>query len=130
MRIALNTDFDIHLIRGQKPPEEVPHMTPGVNLLRGFRELGVKDVHLVVLRREITRPITEPGPLGTVHLLPCPRFSGSASFHLWRRHLIHTALAKIRPDIVHAHGTEAEYGFSAVTSPYPHVVTLHGVIPW
>ena len=128
MRVALIGDFDVHLVRDRPPPEEVPHMTPGINLLRGLREIGVRDVHAVILRREITHPMTENGPLGTVHLLPCPRFSGSASFYLWRRHLIHAALKKISPDIVHGQGTEEQHAFAAVTAPYPHVITLHGMM--
>jgi Glycosyltransferase Family 4 len=37
-------------------------------------------------------------------------------------------LHKIQPDIVHGQGTEAAYAFAAVTSPYPNVITFHGIM--
>jgi glycosyltransferase involved in cell wall biosynthesis len=37
-------------------------------------------------------------------------------------------LKKIRPDIVHAHGTEYQYAHAALKSSFPAVITLQGVI--
>jgi glycosyltransferase involved in cell wall biosynthesis len=130
MRIALAGDFDTYLIRGMERPQHLlPYrLSPGLNLLRGLREVGGHDVHIVVTTSEVSKAIVEDGPFGVVHRLPRPRGSGSASFHLWRRRLILRQLRAIGPDIVHGQGTEAEYGFSAVTSPYRNVITFHGIM--
>ncbi len=129
MRICLIGDFDTYMVRGlERPQRLLPYrLSPGLNLLRGLREIGVQDVHIVV-STDVSAPAVEQGPFGVVHRLPCPRFSGSASFFTWRRRLILRELAGILPDIVHGQGTEAEYGFTAVTSPYPNVITIHGIL--
>ncbi len=130
MRIALIGDFDTYLTRGlERPADRMPiRCAPGLNLLRGFRELGIRDIHTVVVTDEVNSVTVVDGPFGVVHLLPRPRLSGSACFYLWRRAMILAELAKIKPDVVHGQGTEMEYGFTAVTSPYPNCVTVHGIL--
>jgi glycosyltransferase involved in cell wall biosynthesis len=130
MRIALVGDFDTYVIRGlERPQQLLPyHLSPGLNLLRGLREIGVSDIHIIGTTGEVNTPTVEEGPFGTVHRLPSPLFSGSASFYTWRRHLILKELRGIKPDVVHAQGTEQEYALTAVTSPYPNVITIHGIM--
>jgi glycosyltransferase involved in cell wall biosynthesis len=130
MRIALIGDFDTFLCRGlERPQELLPcRLTPSLNLLRGFREIGLTDIHIVVVTSEVRRPTVDEGPLGVLHRLPCQPLSGSASFFLWRRHSILAELKKIQPDIVHGQGTENASAFTAVTSPYPNVITFHGIM--
>ncbi|MCG3147270.1 MAG: D-inositol-3-phosphate glycosyltransferase [Verrucomicrobiae bacterium] len=96
--------------------------------MRGFRELGVADIHIVIVSRDVQKVMVEEGPLGTVYRVPSPPLSGSPSFFLWRRQLILRELAKIKPDIVNGQGCEEEYGFTTVTAPFPNVVTFHGVM--
>ena len=103
-------------------------LSPGLNLLRGLLEIGQRDVHIVVSTSEVDAAQVEDGPLGTVHRVPCPPGSGSPTLFLWRRHLLLKELARIQPDIVHGQGTEAEYALTAVTSPFPHVITFHGIM--
>jgi glycosyltransferase involved in cell wall biosynthesis len=130
MRIALGGDFDTYVIRGlERPAHLLPYrLSPGFNLLRGLREIGQRNVHILVTTNEVKTVQVEEGPLGTVYRLPCPPGSGSASFFLWRRHLLLKELARIQPDIFHGQGTEAEYALTAVTSPFPHVITFHGIM--
>ena len=130
MRIALIGDFDTYLFRGlERPPALGQYrLSPGLNLARGFRELGVKDLHFLVCTPEVKKATIDEGPFGVLHRVPQPKFSGSSSFFLWRRHLILRQLKRIAPDIVHGQGTEEAYALTAVTSPYPHVITFHGII--
>lgn len=130
MRIALIGDFDTYAVRGlERPAALLPyHLEPGLNLLRGLREIGQRDVHLVILTSEVKAPAVEDGPLGTVHRLPKPPLFGCASFFMGHRHLILRELAGICPDVVHGQGTEQAYAFTAVTSPYPNVITIHGIM--
>ena len=41
---------------------------------------------------------------------------------------LHRMLNKLKPDIVHGIGTDHEYAYIAVTSRFPHVITLHGIM--
>jgi glycosyltransferase involved in cell wall biosynthesis len=130
MRVALIGDFDTFLCRGlERPRELLPYrLSPGLNLLRGFREIGLTDVHIIVITSEVRQPTVEEGPWGMLHRLPRQPLSGSTSFFLWRRHTILAELKKIQPDIVHGQGTENASAFTAVTSPYPNVITFHGIM--
>ena len=130
MRIALLGDFDTFLFRGVERPlsHSCYRLSPGLNLARGFAELGFRDFHYLVVTPEVNQVTVDEGPFGTLHRIPQPRASGSATFFVWRRHLILKELARIQPDIVHGQGTEAEYALTAVTSPFPHVITFHGIM--
>lgn len=130
MRVALLADFDPYMFRGLERPLELGQyrLSPALNLARGFRELGVKDIHYVVSTAEVKHPTIDDGPFGVLHRVPKPKFSGSVSFFVRRRQLILRELQRIQPDIVHGHGTEEQYALTAVTSPYPHVITFHGLM--
>ena len=74
MRVAVIGDCDTYFIRGlERPRELLPHHGLAIlNTLRGFRELGVRELHLVVVTPEVREPQVEPGPYGIVHRVPCP----------------------------------------------------------
>lgn len=86
------------------------------------------DVELHILSgltglREIQ---VEQRPGMTLYYLPRRRFA-RATFH-WREVLdLRRLLQKIRPDIVHAHGTGV-YAGAAVGAPFPAVITVHGIV--
>lgn len=62
----------------------------------------------------------------TLYWLPRRRFA-RATFH-WREVLdLRRLLRKIRPDMVHAHGTGV-YAGAALTAPFPAVITVHGIV--
>jgi glycosyltransferase involved in cell wall biosynthesis len=42
--------------------------------------------------------------------------------------LIHQYLEQLKPDLVHGQGTEREFGVTAVTSRFPSVLTVHGIL--
>jgi len=128
MRIALIGDLDTRTLFEMDSNSTIPTQTPALNLARGLQELGGCDVHIVKVTTEVLQSETRKTRLGTVHRLPCPKGSGSISLFLWRRHLILRELQKIQPDVVHGQGTEREHAFTAVTSPFPHVITIHGVM--
>jgi glycosyltransferase involved in cell wall biosynthesis len=130
MRIALLGDFDTYVVRGlQRPAELLPyHLEPGLNLLRGLREIGARDVHIVIVTPEVKRVTVEEGPLGTVHRIPRVPLAGAASFFLGQRRAMWKELSEIQPEIAHGQGTEGSYAFTAVTSPYPNVATIHGIM--
>jgi len=69
------------------------------------------------------------GSLG-FHEVPYRRLGGilpGAGFLGRMRSLLH-ALARIQPQLVHGQGSERESALAAVSSPYPGVLTLHGLM--
>jgi glycosyltransferase involved in cell wall biosynthesis len=130
MRIAIIGDCDTFFFRGrERPPGTGPYrLSPLLNLVRGFQQLGATDFHYVVINREVKLRAVEQGPFGILHSLPCRPLSGTSTFHIWRRWQLLRELALIQPDLVHAQGSEEQYAFTAVTSPYQHVVTFHGIM--
>ena len=130
MRIALLGDFDTFLFRGVERPlsHSCYRLSPGLNLARGFVKQGVRGIHYLVVTPEVKQLTEDEGPFGKLYRIPSPPGSGSPTFFLWRRHLILKELARIKPDIVHGQGTEAEYALTAVTSSFPHVITFHGIM--
>jgi glycosyltransferase involved in cell wall biosynthesis len=130
MRIAIIGDCDTFFFRGrERPPGTGPYrLSPLLNLVRGFQELGVTGFHYVVINREVKSRSVEQGPFGILHSLPRRPLSGTSTFHIWRRWQLLRELALIQPDLVHAQGSEEQYAFTAVTSPYRHVVTFHGIM--
>ncbi len=94
-------------------------------LTRALVEAGV-EVHMVTLkpRGETVRP-PDGGPTA-LHVLPLPRFS-RLTWHTRSMARLLQAVRALRPDLVHAHGSDMYTG-AAVRSPYPHVVTVHGVM--
>jgi len=112
-------------------PPDPRHILGGVEavtylLTRALARHPDVEVHIITLRAGISQPQTLEREGVHVHLLPQPRFSRltwhRAGTHALRRHAL--ALA---PDIVHAHGSDV-YAAAAVSGPWPHVVTIHGVM--
>ncbi len=84
------------------------------------------DVHVVTLRAGVPhrRELEHAGVRVTV--LPQPR-RGRLTWHRAGTRLLLQEVARIQPDVVHSHGSDV-YTAAAVASPYPHVVTVHGVM--
>lgn len=119
MRIALAGNFDTFLFRGLERPRNLwpTRPAPGVNRLSGLRKLGVDDIPIVVATSEVSSPVVEHEPFGTVHRFQCPMFSVGASFCVRRRRPIHQDLAAIGTDIGHGRSRQQEHALAAVTPP-------------
>lgn len=74
-----------------------------------------------ILRSRSSIPFTLRGFPG---FLPLDVFS----LFVLNRFLLVKEVKKIKPDVVHAHGTEAAYGLAAVTCGYPSIVSVQGII--
>lgn len=101
-----------------------------VNLARALARIPGNEIHVLtnapLLR---TRTIVEDG----VHIhfaahLPKVNFWEYITLLRYTKFHFHALLKDIKPDIVHGSGTDHEYAYAAVTSPYPSVVTIHQVM--
>jgi len=62
------------------------------------------------------------------HFLKVPNFPRTLLLYQWDRYRIHQCLQNTKPDLVHAFGTEEGYSYAAVTSGYPTVIMIQGII--
>jgi len=74
-------------------------------------------------------PMASPAKLAPnihFHSLHVPKWGWLKSGYAGCTMAIRKKLREIRPDMVHAQGTERENAMAAVFSPYPRVLTIHG----
>lgn len=106
-----------------------PGCTPMMNLIEGLLRLERVQVDVVTTTKLISNTrIVSVRPRLNVHVIGVPKFSGMVAGFLPRVRLIRRHLEGVKPDIVHGQGTEREWGISAVTSPFPNVLTVHGIL--
>jgi glycosyltransferase involved in cell wall biosynthesis len=103
--------------------------TPLVNLARHIATEPGIDLHLLSLHPHLAADCHFSENGCNYHLLRGGRFSLQllTQYRLDRRKLV-AELIRLRPDVVQAFGTEGPYGYAAVTSPFPNVVYLQGIV--
>jgi len=94
------------------------------------KNTGVR-LHILVLRKEIETNFTFERNGVVFHLIKVPRASPRAPSFFWvDTILIRRALEQVRPDIVHAWGTENGAALVASRLGYPYLVTIQGLLSW
>lgn len=63
----------------------------------------------------------------TFHVYPIPRKNRASSLYRPDRSAIHKILRRIKPDLVHAWGTEDACGFAGVMSGFPCLLSMQGI---
>jgi len=97
-------------------------MVPLLYSLARFRDL---EVHVVTCQPGVEDRVTQTASGLPLHILRRRRL-GRITFHKRDVLGMRRALQRLAPDIVHAQGMGI-YAAAAVHSPYPHVVTTHGI---
>lgn len=117
-------------------PEEVralPRLHPASWQRVLFTQLA-KDpsirLHVVVVRKQLKRDLVFECSGVTFHLVRVPGGVRSPSLFWVDTWLIRRVLAQIKPDVVHAWGTEQGAAVVAHRLRYPSVVTVQGLITW
>jgi len=87
-------------------------------------------LHIVALRREFERDFTFERNGVVFHLLKTPGGVRTPSLFWVDTFLIGRLLRKIKPDVVHAWGTEQGAALVAHRLGYPRVVTVQGLLSW
>jgi len=107
-----------------------PYFLPAPeSLLQGFVNLPGLELHIVSCIQE--RPRSSPAKLAEniwFHTVHVPKLGWMRTLYQGCVRGVRRKLKEIRPDIVHAQGTERECAISAVLSGFPNVLTLHGVM--
>ena len=121
MRVAMLGSFPLD-------PDQIPGGVEAViaNLVVPLGQTPELELHLVTCVRGLRKPVTRDFHGTTVHYLPGQNRLGHVTQHYLEQRRIRAALAKIRPDLVHAHGTGG-YVAAAQTFGGPLVATVHGI---
>lgn len=121
MRVAMLGNFPLD-------PDRVPGGVEAVirNLAVAMAPLSGIELHLLVCSKEVPRLTTKNYAGFTIHYIPAQKRLGTLSEHFVDRRNIVKMLRKLKPDIVHAHGSEG-YVAAAQDAGYPYVVTVHGI---
>lgn len=90
---------------------------------------GVR-IHVIVLRKQLARDFSFERNGVTFHLLKVPGGLRAPSLFWLDTWLIRRKLATIRPDLVHAWGTERGAALVAGRLKYPYLVTVQGLLTW
>lgn len=130
MKIALIGAYPIVPFAKQLGIRNPPQNTTSwnVNLATGLAVIPGNEVHFVTVVSGLREDHAIRSNGAFIHFLSAARKSRFLTLFQYQKRKVHTALAKIQPDIVHGHGTEHEYPYIAVTSGFPCVVTVHCIL--
>ncbi len=95
-------------------------------LLQGFGMLSGVEVHVLSCTQQ---PMPPPEKLASnvwFHPLHVPKWGWLRTGYQGCVRAVRQKLKEIQPDLVHAQGTERDCAISAVLSPYPKILTIHG----
>lgn len=95
-------------------------------LLQGFGMLSGVEVHVLSCTQQ---PMPAPEKLASnvwFHSLHVPKAGWLRTGYQGCVRAVRQKLKEIHPDLVHAQGTERDCALSAVLSPHPRLLTIHG----
>lgn len=93
------------------------------------RQPGLK-IHVIALRKEFESDLTFERNGVTFHLMKVPGGLRAPSLFWLDTWRIKRRLAEIRPDVVHAWGSEKGAALVASRLPYPYLVSIQGLLTW
>lgn len=99
-------------------------------LLNGLENNPAVRLHIVILRKQFTRDFTFERHGVTFHLVKVPGGWRAPTLFWLDTFLIGRVLRRVRPDVVHAWGTEQGAALVARRLGYPRVVTVQGLLTW
>ena len=113
----------------QRLPRQHPASWQRVLLAEFEKNPGLK-LHVIVLRKQFERDLTFERNGVTFHLVKAPGGLRAPSLFWVDTVLIRRVVRKIKPDVVHAWGTEQGAALVANRLGYPRVATVQGLISW
>ena len=99
-------------------------------LLNGLEGNPAIRLHIVILRKQFERDLTFERNGVTFHLVKVPGGWRAPSLFWLDTILIRRVLRRVKPDVVHAWGTEQGAALVAKRLGYPRVVTVQGLMTW
>jgi glycosyltransferase involved in cell wall biosynthesis len=127
MRIALLTTDSREHFREYNNPNPYFGTAPAA-LLEGFAQIPKLEIHVISC---IQKPMSSPRKLSSniwFHSLYVPNVGWLRTGYAGCILAVRRKLCEIRPDIVHAQGTERDCAISTAVTSFPKVLTIHGNI--
>jgi glycosyltransferase involved in cell wall biosynthesis len=120
MRVAMLGQYPLDEERIVGGPEAVI-----MRLLDSLAHFDDLEMHVITCQPGVEDRLGQTGSGWPLHILKRRRL-GRITFHLRDVSSMRRTLRRLVPDVVHAQGMGI-YAGAAVHSPYPHVVTAHGI---
>ena len=130
MKIAILSPyptFPFHKELGCRTVSYENNATWTIALADALTQLPETEVHVLTESTEIAATRTLDYRNLHLHFIKAPRQLKTLTLWHFDRLRLHGAVNDIRPDIVHGQGIENQYGDAAVSSPYPNLLTVHGI---
>lgn len=134
LKVAWISDYPLEWLPDL--PEALQHLprhhpaTWAMVLCEEFEKNPALALHLVLPRKGIARDLTFTRNNVTYHILKTPGGWRAPSWFWVDTILIRRALRRIKPDLVHAWGSERGAALVASRLPYPYVFTIQGLLSW
>lgn len=112
-----------------KLPKDHPATWQQAMLSELEKRPGLK-LHIIVLRKQFPRNLQFERNGVTFHLIKTIGGLRAPSLFWLDTLLIGRVLRRVRPDVLHAWGTENGAATVAARLPYPHLVTVQGLMSW
>lgn len=134
MRIAWISYFPIEWL--PEAPESVralPKQHPATwqqVLLRELQSVPELDLHIFAVRKQFARDVSFRVGNATFHCLKVPGGARTLSLFWWETLRIRGKLREIRPDVVHAWGSERAAALVASRLSFPYLVSMQGLLQW
>lgn len=134
IRVAWISDFPIEWM--PEAPEEVrslsrAHPATWQLVLQGELEKNESvELHICVLRKNVPRDLEYRVGRTTFHICKVPSGLRAPSLFWTDNIVLNRQLKLLKPDLVHAWGTERGAAMVASRMSYPTVVTMQGLLTW
>ena len=130
MRVAMLCNFPLHTLKNSPIRFlQGQHATSWlVDLPEAFSKIQALEMHWITLSDQVEKEMTFSADGALFHVLPTSKHGRASSFFVCDRRRIKECINKVRPDVVHGWGTEDVYALAAVTSGYPHLISMQGIL--
>lgn len=132
--VAWISDFPLEWLPDLPMPlRALPRQHPGtwqMVLLAEFEKNPALRLHVIILRKQIEQDFSFERNGTVFHILKVPGGMRAPSLFWIDTILIRRLIKKIKPDLVHAWGTEKGAALIASRAGFPYVVTIQGLLTW
>ncbi len=127
--MAIISQFPLHVVPGFSVGYPKGHFATWLpQIAEGFSGANGIEFHWIALDAELPERRAAEWMGQKFHGLPTAKRGRAASFFREDRRAIHGVLREIEPDFVHGWGNEDACGLAAVTSRYPAIVGVQGLL--
>jgi len=134
LTVAWISDFPVEWLPGlPEPLRALPRLHPTTwqrTLLSEFEKNSSLRLHVILLRKGIVQDYSFERQGVTFYVLKSLPFMRLGSLFWQDTFLIKRLLKRIKPDLVHAWGSEKGAALIASRMAYPYVATVQGLLSW